>query len=366
MPFTEVAVQVTGPRQQLSGSVHVEHAHAVVTLAGEVDIATAPLFGALLDEAISAGKPRVTVDMVGVDFIDAHGITTLMMAAQRLRIAGAWLSVRLVSPSILRLFTLTGLPEVLGVERPSIVSGFAGQLAGVSSIPFTRDVLDAALKLVVTMAHAVVAGADGVSITVPRLGQLGTVAASNDVVLAMDHDQYDTAQGPCLDAATLGERFHVDSLDTEPRWPAFIPRARARGIQSILSTPLLTAERPVGALNIYSRAIGAFAVHEMEWADQFAAQAATVVSTAELSGSTGMQDEIGQALLSRQVITLAQGVVMERDGVSPARAYAHLRDRSRRIGIPLVDVCEELISDTGDAAFIRGLPDGSSHGSHTP
>ena len=72
------------------------------------------------------------------------------------------------------------------------------------------------------MAQAVVVGADGVSITRPRNGCLGTVAASDDVVLEMDHDKYDTGEGLCLDAVTEGERFHILSLREEDRWPAFV------------------------------------------------------------------------------------------------------------------------------------------------
>ena len=123
-------------------------------------------------------------------------------------------------------------------------SQLVASIAGVAAIPRSRDVLDAALKLVVTMAQAVVIGADGVSITLPRNGRFGTVAASNDVVLEMDHDQYDTGEGPCLDAAIQGERFHIDALGEESRWPAFVPRARARGIESILSTPLVAGGGP--------------------------------------------------------------------------------------------------------------------------
>jgi len=83
---------------------------------------------------------------------------------------------------------------------------------------------------------------------------MGTVAATDDTVAQMDRDQYATGQGPCLAAAGEGHWFHVESVDEEGRWPDFVPRARAGGIGSILSTPLMaTGGRSVGALNIYSR-----------------------------------------------------------------------------------------------------------------
>ncbi len=343
------------PREYLSGWVHVDKGLAVVTVVGEIDIATAALLRALVDEAIEVGAARVVVDMAGINFLDASGLSVLASAAKRLHTAGRRLEVRAVTARIYRLFAITGLVDELGVEPPSVSERFLGGVAGVAAVPFTRDVLDAALKLVVTMAQAVVSGADGVSITLPRRGQLGTVAASNDVVLEMDHDQYDTGEGPCLDAATQGERFHIDSLREEDRWPAFIPRARARGIESILSTPLVAADRPIGALNLYSRTVGAFAVHEKRWADQFAAEASVVVLSADLGGSEeDLNAQIQQALLSREVIALAQGVVMQRDGVSTTAAFVSLREVSRRTGQPLREVCEQVVRSSGDAASRDG------------
>ena len=350
--------------EQLTGSVRASDGVVVVALAGEIDLATVPFFRTLMDQAFAVGVSRVVVDLAEVDFCDAQGLTVLVTAQDRLRAAGGRLSVHSVSPRLYRVFQASGLAEVLHVERPPASSALIGGLLRTAGVPLAREVLDAALKLVVTMAQAVVVGADGVSITLPRHGRFGTVAASNDVVLEMDHDQYDTSEGPCLDAATQGRRFHIKSLSAEDRWPAFVPRARARGIESILSTPLMTADHPIGALNVYSRTVGAFAEHEREWTDQFAAEASVVVSSARGAGSSRLlEDQIGQALLSREVIAMAQGLVVHRDKVSPEVAYAALRDISRRTGQPLADVCEALVRP--DVEPGRERPDGSVHGQRT-
>ena len=360
---------MTDVRDQLSGSVRVDGGLAVVSLVGEVDLSTVAYLRELVDEAIAVGAPHVVVNLAEIRFLDAGALAVFAMAAERLRKTGGDLAVRSATPAIYRLFEVTGLADALHVDRPATSSALLRGLAGVAAIPRSRDVLDAALKLVVTMAQAVVEGADGVSITLPRNGRFGTVAASNDVVLEMDHDQYDTGEGPCLDAAIQGERFHIDALGDEGRWPAFIPRARARGIESILSTPLISADRPIGALNVYSRTVGAFAVHEKEWADQFAAEAATVVSSARLDDSVhGLGAQIRAALLSREVIALAQGMVMQRDGVAPAVAHATLIETSRATGRRLRDVSDDLVRAnsvtpvTEVLASTGGPSDGSGHG----
>jgi len=239
---------------------------AVVTLAGEIDLYSEPSLHAVLQEAIAVQAPAVVIDMALVPFCDARGLGQLAATANSLRQAGGLLSIRAAPDTLRRLFQITGLTDALHVEPATTAEGVLRvNLAAAARLPLTWAVLDAALKLVVVMAQSVMTGADGVSITLPRQGRLRTVAASNDVVLQMDHDQYDTGQGPCLDAATRGEGFRSASLESERRWPQFVPRARARGIESIMSTPLMAAARPLGALNVYSRAPDALASHEQQW-----------------------------------------------------------------------------------------------------
>lgn len=323
-----------------AGAIREEAGVVIVAAVGEIDAANVHHLSALMDEAVALGARRVAVDVANVGFLDSQALHILMIASERLRLTGAQLTVRAASEQTYRVFEATGLTEALRVEAPASHTAVLSQLVVAAAVPLTRDVLDAALKLVVTMAHAVIPGADGASITLPRLGRLGTAAASNDVVLHMDHDQYDTQEGPCLDAATTGDHFHIDSLTDEFRWPAFVPRARARGIQSILSTPLLTADRAVGALNLYSRTAGAFEAHDKLWADQFAAQTSLVLERADPGNRAELlTEELQQALLSREVIGLAQGVVMHRDGVTSAQAFDTLRELSRQTDQPLRDIC---------------------------
>lgn len=352
---------MSGWRPHFAGSIRVDDVQSVVRLIGDLDIATAEQLRVLLDEAAQSAPATLVVDLAGVEFLDASGLTVLVGLSRRLERSGTRLVLRSASPRIYRLFRVTGLLSRLGVEPSTVRPALVHALADAAGLPVARTVLDAAMRLVVTMTHAVVKGADGASITLPRHGRLGTVAASNDVVLEMDHDQYDTGQGPCLDAATQGERLHIPSLDDEQRWPDFVPRARARGIRSVLSTPLVLANHPVGALNIYSRTPDAFASHEQDWADQFAAEAARVVVAAEPEVLTEPFDgRLLDALLSREVIGQAQGMVMQRDGVSADAAYTHLRQLSRTSDEPLRSVCERLVGAGGgpeqSPGGDRGLP----------
>ena len=344
------------------GSVRLSEGLALVKAAGEIDIASAPLLQALLEEATAAGVTAVVVDMALVSFCDAAGLGLLVATANELREAGGELSIRDATFSLRKLLEVTGLADALKVQPATTAEGVLSlDLAAAALVPMTRAVLDAALHLVVIMAQSVMKGAGGVSITLPRDGRLRTVAASNDVVLQMDHDQYDTGQGPCLDAATRGELFNSRSLETERRWPEFVPRARARGIESIMSTPLMDSDRPLGALNVYGRAPDALASHEQEWAVQFALEASKVlIATDPTTTASTLDTDIAAALHARETIALAQGLLMARRQMRPDAAYRFLIDISRRTSRPLLGICEEMTNaaapDLTVGAPTHGVP----------
>jgi GAF domain-containing protein len=216
-----------------------------------------------------------------------------------------------------------------------------------TSIHSDDDLIDGALRMAVSLAGVAVGGADGVSVSLRRRGILTTVAATDQTISTMDANQYQTGEGPCVDASTKGRWFHAESLENETRWPAFTPRARALGIQAILSTPLLVDTHPVGALNIYSLAASAFSARDQELAAAFAAQASSILSDAEASSS---DDELSirfqGALRTREVIAQAQGVLMERDGVSETDAYGALRRFSLGNGTPLYERAATIVGST--------------------
>lgn len=336
---------MTSDAELLSATLRIDG--VVVTVEGELDLATAPTLRVRLDEALSVGTGTVTVDLAGVRFMDARGLTVLVETARRLSETERRLAVRAAPTALRRLFDLMDLTQLLGVQ-PSPRDGEVPILALTAGTPSTQDLLDTALEVVVTMAQAVVAGADGASITLPRQGTLSTVAASNDVVREMDTDQYESGEGPCVDAALQGERFHITSLDVETRWPEFVPRARARGIRSIMSTPLMNDHTTLGALNIYSRTVDAFAAHEQQWADTFAAGAASVVLRAGRAlVAPDLEVQLRRALASREVVALAQGITIARVGGTAAQAHRVLRDVSLRTGQTLLEVCSNVVAGGG-------------------
>jgi hypothetical protein len=213
----------------------------------------------------------------------------------------------------------------------------------VTAVPADDDVVDGTLRLVVALARATVSGADGVSVSLRRHGKLSTVAATDQTILDMDATQYETGEGPCIDASVKGRWFHTSSLVTESRWPAFTPRAQALGIKAILSSPLHAWRQPVGALNIYARSASAFSSDARQLAATFAAEASVILTDAGVDVSDqARSDQFQEALQVRQTIAQAQGVIMEREGVSAEDAYTVLRIYSQQSGRSLLSRAHEV------------------------
>lgn len=248
-------------------------------------------------------------------------------------------------------------------EASSEATELARRLLHLATVPANAEVVDAALRLVVALAHATVTGADGVSVSLTRGGTLATVAATDETIMGMDSDQYATGEGPCLSAAIDGHRIYVESLATETRWPEFIPRAKERGINSILSMPLLTGERSLGALNIYSNRAGALSDPEQTLAALCAQEASTLLANAAVDISAeDLSDRLREALEGRQTVTLAIGVVMTREGVSVDDAHTLLLQSSRQSAIPLREQAEAIVASTHRGAPADPAKDAGPHG----
>ena len=85
----------------------------VLTVTGEIDMATAPRFRQRLLALIGGGAQNLVIDLSGVDYIDSTGLGVLMGGAKRVRSAGG--DIRLVTSGsrLSDLIELTRLDRVL-------------------------------------------------------------------------------------------------------------------------------------------------------------------------------------------------------------------------------------------------------------
>jgi anti-anti-sigma factor len=336
-----------------------------IALRGTTENGAAFELAAVLNAAIDRRPASIVLEVSELDYLGLAGLLVISNAEKRLVALGIALVLRSPSALVNRLLEIMESAEVARLERARPEYGHLGpeqeggrgapsqrfasslsaeDLRRMTALPADPDVIDGALRLIVELARISIRGADGVSVSLRRNGVLSTVAASDETILAMDADQYSTGQGPCVDASIKGHWFHAESLDTETRWPAFTPQARGLGIKSILSSPLRAFEKPVGALNIYSRTAEGFEVKDQESAAVFAQQASVILSDARADVSdTKMAIRFEEALRSRKVITLAEGIIMEREGIDEEGAFSALLRLALYRGVSLRERAEAMV-----------------------
>jgi GAF domain-containing protein len=181
---------------------------------------------------------------------------------------------------------------------------------------------------------------------------IDTVAASDDIVKQVDHLQYLTGEGPCLDAVWTDGVFLVPIMADEERWSQWAPKAARLGIGASLSVHLFT-DTNLGSLNLYSWAPRTFSDTDVENAKVIAAQASVVLAFARV------QQNLWRAIDVRNLIGQAQGILMQRYGLDAAKAFAVLRRYSQHHNIKLSVLAEQLAS-TG---YLPGLDDAPMPGS---
>lgn len=90
-----------------------EPAGLVLTVNGELDIATAPTLRDRLNEAIDAGKQRLVIDLSAISFLDSVALATIVHAKQRLPEEGRMALAIDPTSYVMLVFESGGLPKVL-------------------------------------------------------------------------------------------------------------------------------------------------------------------------------------------------------------------------------------------------------------
>jgi anti-sigma B factor antagonist len=100
----------------------------VISLAGEVDLYTAPEFKQQLLEVIGQGGKNVVIDFSNTTFIDSTTLGVLVGGVKRLRTNGGALSLVCADRNITKIFEITGLDRVFTIygTRDEAVAGLDG------------------------------------------------------------------------------------------------------------------------------------------------------------------------------------------------------------------------------------------------
>ncbi|HET7719043.1 MAG TPA: GAF and ANTAR domain-containing protein [Acidimicrobiales bacterium] len=216
--------------------------------------------------------------------------------------------------------------------------GSADAFAEMARALLAEDDVQHTLQKICDLAVETIDGCDHAGISFLKGRKVDTPAASDDVPRMVDAIQYEVSEGPCLDAIRDHEVFETGDLGREDRWPHFASRAqRETGITSMLCFRLFVEGDTIGALNLYSKAGNAFGEESRTVGLVFAAHAAVALSSA-------IHDEqMEEALQSRDLIGQAKGILMAREGITADQAFDMLRRASQRLNVKLRDVAGGIV-----------------------
>jgi GAF domain-containing protein len=237
-------------------------------------------------------------------------------------------------------------------ERSGSVSGeLATQLGNLARELQHEDDLGTVLSGIVQAAVQLIPGAAEASISlVIGRKKIDSQVASGDLPRRVDALQSSTGQGPCLDAAYEERIVRVPDLSTETRWPAFCSGAVKLGARSMLSIQLFVEGDRLGALNLYGSRPDAFDLDSEQIGLLVAAHAAVAFADSQKIS------QLNEALISRQLIGQAEGILMERYKITAQQAFLVLTRASSSSNIKLREVAENLASSGEITALKHSRP----------
>jgi hypothetical protein len=198
---------------------------------------------------------------------------------------------------------------------------------------------------VVQFAAAAVPGAQHAGISIIRGDQAAkTLVATDRLPVEVDRLQFETGEGPSVQALVQSDIVWTTDLAEDRTWPNFAPRViEQTGVRSMLSYRLYLTDAQRGALNFYAEqpdAMGELAV----------GIGAVFASYASLTMLNDIHEDkamhLSRALESNREIGLAIGILMARELCTQEQAFNQLRSASQHLNRKLRDIAE-FVKHTG-------------------
>lgn len=127
MAQTQMKVPTRSARHVTPGATHrfvvateqLDSGLPLVSVSGEVDLATAPALERTLRDAAENETGDVIVDLTCCSFLDSRGLTALLATRKRLGNSDRSLGLVLSNPNVLKIFQITGFDQIFEIH-PSL------------------------------------------------------------------------------------------------------------------------------------------------------------------------------------------------------------------------------------------------------
>jgi GAF domain-containing protein len=241
--------------------------------------------------------------------------------------------------------------QARGTGGQAPTAGLARDLSELARQMHADPSMQALLQRIVEAAVLEIDSAEQAGISEITGRHLHTRAATNRLVQMIDEVQHRLEEGPCLTSLRQEITVRTDDLRQETRWPRFAAAAADAGVRSMLSVQLFVQGDNLGALNLYASTPHAFGESQESTAMLVAAHAA--IATNE----NKVESNLRTALVTRDLIGQAKGILMERYKINPSMAFDLLVTASQHTHRKLNDIAEELAT-TGELPLPDKPPQG--------
>ena len=202
--------------------------------------------------------------------------------------------------------------------------------------------LEPTLQAIVSTAVRMLSPARGTAgLIIFTRGELIPQASTDRVPLLLDHLQQKLGDGPCVNAARRQSIVQIDDTRQDGRWPDFAADAASLGVRSMLCVPLWVDERCLGALSLYADQAAAFTDLHGRVTTLLATFAALALAEAQRA------EQMHAALINRDVIGQAKGILMERHHITADAAFGYLTRISQAENTKLAAIAAQLVA-TGE------------------
>jgi GAF domain-containing protein len=219
-------------------------------------------------------------------------------------------------------------------------------LARIKGLLLTEEKVDRAVQLLAEGIRDAFPGSSGAGVSLfDEHGKRTSTGATDPVVLEADAAQYELGQGPCLTAWATERTVLITDVVTDDRWPMWSQAVRQLSIRSVISSPLMSGTRCLGALKLYSTRPGAFDAATAQTLEKLVFPAATLLDNIQSSEAPQRFTQVlASALDSRDTINRAQGILMQKHGLDQLAALQKLVEQAKSSGQPLLRVSTEILT----------------------
>jgi GAF domain-containing protein len=202
---------------------------------------------------------------------------------------------------------------------------------------------DDLMQQIVDISVASIDGCTFAGVSTIRNGRPVSPVVSDPHVLTIDELQYTLDVGPCLEAMRGSDVMVLaPDLANDDRFQSFGAQAATQGCRAVLAHRLYVDSQSLGSLNLYSDTVGGFSDDDAGRAIVLAALASLALHAMLLALD---HEGLREAVLSRDVIGQAKGILMVREGIDADQAFAQLQHLSQSRNIKLRDVAGTIVED---------------------